>query len=110
MARTCVRSVLASTVEIFDDPVKPTAKVVFGPSLDVVKEQLLRSVLRTVDPNRVLTGNDDLDVVKLFDVAQVVLAVKTTSLAIFFSLLGENRLESFLKNYNLAMHKTPISR
>merc|ERR550525_541024 len=64
MSRVRVGRVLRATVEILDDPIKPTSQIILRPSLDVVQVQLLRALLLPVELDRVATGHHNLDVLE----------------------------------------------
>ena len=45
MSWTCVGSIFRSPIKIFDNPIEPLSKVIFGPSLNVMQKKFFGSLM-----------------------------------------------------------------
>lgn len=71
MSWTCVGSVFRSPIKIFNNPIEPPSKVIFGPSLNVMQKKFLGSLVASFNAYGILSTNNNLDVFKLFFVSEV---------------------------------------
>ena len=82
MSWTCVGSVFRSPVKIFNNPIEPSAKVIFGPSLNVMQKKFLGSLMASFYAYGTASTNNNFDVFKLFFVSEVSFSIKTRSTTI----------------------------
>ena len=59
MSWTCVGSVFRSPVKIFNNPIEPSAKVIFGPSLNVMQKKFLGSLVASFNSYSTASTNNN---------------------------------------------------
>ena len=59
MSWTCVGSVFRSPIKIFNDPIEPPSKVIFGPPLNVMQKKFLGSLVVSFNAYGIASTNNN---------------------------------------------------